>query len=134
MCPLCRLPVAKNHKFGQILTFGGLLYRPAFTDEGRIWCATVDARSTLTRQISSQRVYFAVIWRRETGKFIILLTSSFCGVASWRRSKKVERGCTTTNIPYPTVSKSFLYSDLQKRDGQTNTQTKINVFSRPCDG
>ena len=25
---LCRLPVAKNHNFGQILTFWGLLYRP----------------------------------------------------------------------------------------------------------
>ena len=23
MCSLCRLPVAKNHNFGQILTFGG---------------------------------------------------------------------------------------------------------------
>ena len=28
MCSLCRLPVAKNHNFGQILTFEGLLYRP----------------------------------------------------------------------------------------------------------
>jgi len=34
MCSLCRLPVAKNHNFGQFLTFGGLLYRPPFTDEG----------------------------------------------------------------------------------------------------
>ena len=28
MCSLCRRPVAKNHNYGQILTFWGLLYRP----------------------------------------------------------------------------------------------------------
>ena len=46
MCSLCRLPVAKNHNFGQTLTFLGLLYRPPFTDEGQIWCARADPRST----------------------------------------------------------------------------------------
>jgi len=30
--------VAKNHNFGQILTFGWLLYRSPFTDEGQIRC------------------------------------------------------------------------------------------------
>jgi len=39
---LCRLPVVKNHNFGQILTFWGLLYRLPFTGEGQIWCATAD--------------------------------------------------------------------------------------------
>ena len=29
MCSLCRLPVAKNHNFGQLLIFGGLLH-PTF--------------------------------------------------------------------------------------------------------
>ena len=33
--------------FWQILTFGGLLYRPPFTDEGQIWCARVNPRSIL---------------------------------------------------------------------------------------
>ena len=28
MFSLCRLPVAKNHNFGQIVNFAGLLYRP----------------------------------------------------------------------------------------------------------
>ena len=41
----------QNHNFVQILTLGGLLYRPPFTDEGQIWCARADARCTLTRQI-----------------------------------------------------------------------------------
>jgi len=42
--------------------------------------------------------------------FTILLTSAFCDVPSWQRSEKVEHRCTTINLPYPTVWKSFLYS------------------------
>jgi len=34
-----------------------LLCRPPFTDEGQIWCARADPRSTLTRQISSECVH-----------------------------------------------------------------------------
>ena len=37
--------------------FWVLLYRPPFTDEGQIWCARTDPRSTLTRQISSECVH-----------------------------------------------------------------------------
>ena len=57
MCSLFRLTVAKNHNFGQILTFRKLLYRPPFTDDGQIWCAAADLRSTLTGQISSECVH-----------------------------------------------------------------------------
>ena len=60
MCSLCGLPVTINHNFGQIMTFGGLLYQSPFTDEGQIWCASgiklADPRSTLTSQISSECV------------------------------------------------------------------------------
>ena len=43
MCSFCRFPVAKDHNFGQILTFGGgLPYQPPFTDECQIWCAVAD--------------------------------------------------------------------------------------------
>ena len=46
----------QKSNFGQILTFWGLLYRRPFTDEGQIWCAIADPRSTLTGQIASQCV------------------------------------------------------------------------------
>ena len=62
MCSLCRLPVAKNHNFGQILTFLRLLYRPSFTDEGQIWCTRADQRSTLPGQISSECVRCVELW------------------------------------------------------------------------
>jgi len=48
--------VTKNDNFGQILTFGGILDGLPFIDEGQIWCARADMRSTLTRQISSQSI------------------------------------------------------------------------------
>jgi len=53
----------------------GLLYRPAFTDEGQILCAKADRTSTLTCQISSECVYcvhcVAFRWPKTTilGKF-----------------------------------------------------------------
>ena len=55
-----------------LLIFGGLLYRPPFTDEGQIWCAREDPRSTLIRQISSGCVHCVGFrWPKTTisGKF-----------------------------------------------------------------
>jgi len=75
MSLLCRLQVAINRKFWQILTFGGLQYRPPFTDEGQVRCARADRRSTLSRQISSECVYCVSFrWSKTTllGKFVVL--------------------------------------------------------------
>ena len=72
MCSLCHLPVAKNHNVGQILNFGGLLYRLPFTDKDQIWCPDADRTSTLTFQISSESVrYVGFQWPKTTifGKF-----------------------------------------------------------------
>jgi len=59
-------------QFWQMLTFWGLPYRPPFTDEGRIWYARADPRSTLTGQISSESVHCVGFrWPKPTilGKF-----------------------------------------------------------------
>ena len=75
MCSLCRLSVAENHNFGHILKFGGLLYRPTFTDEGQILCAKADRTSTLTCQISSECFHCVGFqWPKATilGKFWLL--------------------------------------------------------------
>ena len=72
---------------------------------------------------------------------------SWCtGIAGWRQSEKVEHGCTTTNLPLSggvkivsVLAQRFLgeivraISDVQKhdgqkRDGQTNKQTKTQSF------
>ena len=48
----------QNHKLGQILTFGGApVPTPFYPNEGQIWCARADPRSTLTGQISSECVH-----------------------------------------------------------------------------
>ena len=112
MCSLCRLPVAKNHNFGQILTFWGLLYRPPFTDEGQVWRAIADPRHTLTCQISSRSVYsIALCWRKP--QFLpFFWASAFSVVANWQHSDKVEHRCTyTTNLPLSNGIKKFLYSN-----------------------
>ena len=57
---------------GKFWHFWGLLYRPPFTDEGRIWSARADPWSTLTGQISSECVHFVRFrWPKTTilGKF-----------------------------------------------------------------
>jgi len=137
MCSLCRLPVAKNHNFGQILTFWGLLYLPPFTDEGQQY--------TLTCQISSRSVYSVALWRRKPPIFAVFWTSVFSRVAIWQQSEEVERACTTTNLPLSGGIKivSVLQrlhgeigrtiSHVQKRDGQTNRQTdkKTQCFWPP---
>jgi len=72
MRSLCRLPVAKNRNFRQILTILELLYWPPFTDEGTIWCATADPRSTHTRKVSCEFIHcLGFRWPKTTilGKF-----------------------------------------------------------------
>ena len=67
--------------------------------------------------------------------------------ASWQQYEKVEHGYTTTNLPLPNGIKivSVLQrlhgeigrtiSNVQKRDEQTNRQTKkLNVFGHPGGG
>ena len=156
MCSLCRLPMGKNHNFGQILTFLGLLYRPPFTDEGQIWCAIADPRSTLTRQISSRSVYSVVLWRRKTRNFCHILPYfelRHLVVSPIGNSlTKMNTGAQLQAFPYPTVSKSFLYSNaFMAKSGtqsltfksvtnkQTNRQTerqtkKPNVLGHPGGG
>jgi len=140
----------KTTILGKILTFLGLLYRPPFTNEGQIWCAIADPWSTLTCQISSRSFilspsggkkkqflpYFATFWK-----------SAFSDVANWQQSEKVEHRCTTTNLPLSSGIKivsvfqrhhgeiGCTISDVQKRDEQTNKQTKkLNVFGYPSGG
>ena len=143
MCSLCRLPVAKNHNFGQILTFWGLLYRPPFTDEGQIWFALTDTQYTFTCEISSRSVYSVVLWRRKPQLFLLFfglqhLVMSPIGI----NLKKLSTCTQPQTFPYPTASKSFLYSDAfvvkwgaqtltsnSVTDRQTNKQTNIQKNS-----
>ena len=116
MCSLCWLPVAKNHNFGQIVTFLGLLYRHAFPDQGQIWFAIADSRYTFTCEFLSRSVYSVVLWRRKTPIFDVFWTSAFSDVASWHQSQKVEHRCTTANLPLSNGIK--IWEDVRRgKDG-----------------
>jgi len=90
MCSLCWLPVAENHNFWQILTWG-LLYRSPFTDEGQIWCAEADRTPTLTCQISSECVHCVGFrWPKTTifGKVPFTDESQiWCAEADWTSTR-----------------------------------------------
>ena len=82
-------------------------------------------------------------------KFWRVWTDILCCPYSWRHSEQVENWCTTTNLPYTTASKSFLYSNafVAKSGAQSltfksvtekltdrQTDKKLNVFGRPGGG
>jgi len=148
MCSLCRLPVAKNHNFGQILTSGGLLYRPPFTDEGQIWCAIAGPRYTLTCQISLRLVY-SVALLAQNPNFSIFWTLAFTGVAKWQQSEEVEYGCITTRLPLSNGMKivsvlQYLHgeigahnlwrSEVWRTNGQTDIQKNWTFLAAPAAG
>ena len=80
--------------------------------------------------------------------FAIFWTSAFSVVANWQQSEKLNTGAQLQTFPYPTSSKSFLYSIAfmaksgaqtltfkSVTDKQTDKQTKkLNVFGHPGGG
>ena len=104
MCSLCRLPVAKNQNFGQLLTILGAPVPTPFIDEGQIWCAVADPRCTFTCEISSRSVYSVVLWRQKNPIFAVFWTLAFSDVANWQQSEEVEHGAQPQTFRYPTVS------------------------------
>jgi len=135
MCSLCRLLLAKNHNFGQILTFGGpctdplLPMRAKFSVLEQTHGVRLPAKFPLDRFILSpsggEKKFFAVFW-----------TSVFSGVANWQQSekgKKVKLSTQLQTFPYPTASKSFLYSNAFMAKSGTQTLTFKSVTDRQTD-
>ena len=143
MCSLCRLLVAKNHNFRQILTFLGApvpmrakfgaysrptayVYMRNFVSVG-LFCRPVTAKN---RNFCRFLSFFGL-------RHLVVLP-----IGSSLR--KLNTGAQAQTFPYPTVSKSFLHSDafmaksgaqsltFKKRDEQTdkqiNRQTKNSAF------
>jgi len=151
MCSLCQLPVGKNHNFGQILTiFGGsctdplLAMRAEFGGLQQTHGLRLAAKFRLDRFILSS-------CGGEKPQFLPFfglrhLVMSPTGISL----RKLNTDAQLQTSPYPTVSKSFLYSNaFMAKSGaqtltfksvtnkQTNRQTnrqKLNVFGRPGGG
>ena len=129
-CLLCRLPVAKNHNFGQILTFLGLLYRPPFTDEVQIWWAIADPRYTLTCEMSSRSVYSLVLWRRKTPILPFFGLRHLVMSLIVINLRKLSTAAQLQTFPYPTASKSFLYSNAFMAKSGAQSLTFKSVTDR----
>ena len=147
MCSLCGLPLAKNHKFGPILTFLGA---PVPT----MWCAIADPRHTVMCQISSRSVYSVALCWRKKPRFCRFFGLRHLVLSPISNSlTKLNTGTQLKTFTYPTASTSFLYSNAfmaksgaqtltfkSVTDKQTNRQTdrqtdkKLNVFGHPGGG
>ena len=129
MCSLCQLPVVKNHNFGQILKFGGLLYRFPFTDEVKFSaaCARTDPWCTLRAKFRLDRFILSPSGSDKTQIFPFFGLLAFCGVANCRQSDKVEYGCTTTNQGIKIV-----HAFMAKAGAQTLTfESSTNKHPKP---
>ena len=88
----------------------------------------------------SRSVYSVALWRRKTPILPVFWTLAFSGVANWHQSYKVERWCTTTNLPLSNGIKivsvvqrlhgEITISDVQKRDRQINRQANKQTRNR----
>ena len=133
MCSLCRLPVAKNYNFGQILTFCGLLYRPPFTHEGQFWCAIADPRYTLTCQISSRSFYSVALCWRKPPIFAVFGLRHLVLSPTGNSLTKLNTGAQLQTFPYPTASKSFLYINAFIAKSGAQSLTSKNVTNKQTD-
>ena len=137
MCLLCRLAVAKNHNFGQILNFLGILYWPPFTDEGHIWCYSIPTVHAYLINFVSIGLFCRPV-AAENPNFCRFFGLRHLVVSPIGSSlRKFNTGTQLQTFPYPMVSKSFLYSHafMAKSGAQSltfksvmNRQTKNSTF------
>jgi len=147
MCSLCRLPVAKNHNFGQILT---ILGAPVPTPFYRLGPNLVSySRPTVhvyLRNCFSIGVFCHPVAAQNPQVLPFFgfrhLVMSPVGI----NIRKLSTGAQLQTFPYPLASKLFLYSNafIAKSGAQsltfksvTNKQTdrqtdkNLNVFGHP---
>jgi len=164
MCSLYRLLVAKNHNFGQILTFWGLLYRPLlpmrakFTALQQTHGIRLLAKFRLDRFILSpltaKNSNFCAFFGQRSERWSPQ-NVAFCGLRHFVVSpvgsnlRILNTGAQPKTFPYPMASKSFLYSNAfmtksghkfwhsraWRTNRQTNNkQTKNSTFLIAPDG
>ena len=141
MCSLCRLPLAKNHNFGQILTFGGssthplLLMRAKCSALVQTLSLRLRAKFRLDRFILSPSVC-------EKPQFLPFFGLRHLVLSPVGNSlTKLNRGAQLQTFAYPMVSKMFLYSNAfmaksvaqsltfkSVTNKQTDKQTKNSTF------
>ena len=125
--------MAKKTQFLSHFDVWVLLYRPPFTDEGHMWCATADQRCTLMCQISSRSVYYVALCWRKTQIFAVFGLQHLELSPIGNSLTKLNTVAQLQIFPYPTASKSFLYSNAFIAKSGAQTLTFKSVTDRQTD-
>ena len=135
MCSLCWLLVAKKHNFGHILTFLGAPAPTPFYNEGQMWCAIAHPCPwyTFTCQISSRSAYYVVLWWRKPQfcRFFGIWHLMVSPIGS--SLTKLNTDAQLQTFPYPTASKSLLYSNAFMAKSRAQTLTFKSVKDKQTD-
>jgi len=132
MCSLCRLPVAKNHNFAQILTSWGPVPTPFYRWGPNFVCYSTP-QHTLTCQISCRSVYsVALYWHKL--QFLPFSGLQHLVVSPLGSSlRKLNTGAQLLTFPYPTASKLFLYSNALIAKSGAQPLTLKSVTNKQTD-
>ena len=142
--------IRRKPQLCQILTSLGLLYRPPFTDKGNIWCAKADQTSNFIWvclfcrlpvaknrnfwQIltfgASRSIYSSALWRRKTPFLSFFGLRHLVMPTAGGNLRKLNTGAQLQTFPYPTASKSFLFSNVFMAKLGEQTLTFISVTDR----
>jgi len=131
MCSLCRLPVAKTTILGKFLHLGDFCTDPFLLMRAKF--SALEQTYTLTCEISSRSIYSVALWRWKSPIFAVFWTSA-CSVSPTGNSlTKLNTGAQLQAFPYPTVSKSFLYSNAFMAKSGAQTLTFKSVTNKQTD-
>jgi len=131
MCSLSRLHVAKNHNFEQILTFWGFrVPTPFYRWEPNLVCYS---RPTVYAYVPN------FVWISLFYCPLLAKNLNFCRFI-WHRHlvvspigsslRKLNTGAQLQTFPYPTASKSFLYSNAFMAKSGAQSLTFQSVTDR----
>jgi len=98
-------------------------------------CAIADSWYTHTSQILFRSVYSVVLWRRKSPIFAVFGLRHLMVSPFGSSLRNLNTGAHLQTFPYPTVSKSFLYSNafMAKSDAQSLTFKSVRDTDRQTD-
>ena len=134
MCSLCRLPVAKNHNFGQILTIWGLLYRtPFYRWRPNVVCYSRPMVYAYVPNFVSIGLFCCPLLAKKFQflPFSGLLHLVLSPIGSSPR--KLNTGAQLQTFPYQAASKSFLYSNVFMAKSGAQSLTFKSVTNKQTD-
>ena len=148
---LRRLPVAKNHNFGKFWFLGASVPAPFYWWWLSLVCYSIPTVHVYVSKFVSIGLFCRPLVAKNPNFAVFVLRN----LAMWTTGsnlRKFSTGAQLQTFPYPTASKSFLYSNagLRGEIGSTNsnkhkqtnskafidgqTHKKLNVFRRSCGG